>query len=125
MIAGHNREPLNFYYFVYFVFSLIGADTVIFYENDWNPKKDLQAMDRAHRLGQKRTVNVYRLITRGTLEEKIMKLQDFKEHMTNTVITDVGHRKGGGTGKGKARNEFNGSSLKFFFGSQLLFPVLF
>jgi len=41
-------------------------------EHDWNPQKDLQAMDRAHRLGQRKTVNVYRLITRGTLEEKIM-----------------------------------------------------
>lgn len=52
--------------------TLTGADTVIFVEHDWNPMKDLQAMDRAHRLGQKRVVNVYRLITRGTLEEKIM-----------------------------------------------------
>jgi TATA-binding protein-associated factor len=52
--------------------NLTGADTVIFVEHDWNPMKDLQAMDRAHRIGQKRVVNVYRLITRGTLEEKIM-----------------------------------------------------
>ena len=52
--------------------TLTGADTVIFVEHDWNPSKDLQAMDRAHRLGQKKVVNVYRLITRGTLEEKIM-----------------------------------------------------
>lgn len=52
--------------------NLTGADTVIFMEHDWNPMKDLQAMDRAHRIGQKRVVNVYRLITRGTLEEKIM-----------------------------------------------------
>ena len=52
--------------------NLTGADTVIFVEHDWNPMKDLQAMDRAHRLGQKRVVNVYRLITKGTLEEKIM-----------------------------------------------------
>lgn len=52
--------------------NLTGADTVIFVEHDWNPQRDLQAMDRAHRLGQKKTVNVYRLITRGTLEEKIM-----------------------------------------------------
>ena len=42
--------------------------------------KDLQAMDRAHRIGQKRVVNVYRLITRNTLEEKIMSLQKFKIH---------------------------------------------
>ena len=52
--------------------NLTGADTVIFVEHDWNPMKDLQAMDRAHRLGQEKVVNVYRLITRGTLEEKIM-----------------------------------------------------
>jgi TATA-binding protein-associated factor len=52
--------------------NLTGADTVIFVEHDWNPMKDLQAMDRAHRLGQKKVVNVYRLITKGTLEEKIM-----------------------------------------------------
>lgn len=53
--------------------NLTGADTVIFVENDWNPQKDIQAMDRAHRIGQKKVVNVYRLITRGTLEEKILK----------------------------------------------------
>lgn len=55
--------------------NLTGADTVIFVEHDWNPMKDLQAMDRAHRIGQKKVVNVYRLITRNTLEEKIMGLQ--------------------------------------------------
>ena len=53
--------------------NLTGADTVIFVEHDWNPSKDLQAMDRAHRIGQKKVVNVYRLITRNTIEEKIMK----------------------------------------------------
>jgi TATA-binding protein-associated factor len=52
--------------------TLTGADTVIFVEHDWNPMKDMQAMDRAHRIGQKKVVNVYRLITKGTLEEKIM-----------------------------------------------------
>lgn len=67
--------------------NLTGADTVIFVEHDWNPMKDLQAMDRAHRIGQKRVVNVYRLITRGTLEEKIMGLQKFKLNIANTVIS--------------------------------------
>lgn len=66
--------------------NLTGADTVIFMEHDWNPQKDLQAMDRAHRIGQKRVVNVYRLITRGTLEEKIMSLQQFKIGIANSVI---------------------------------------
>jgi TATA-binding protein-associated factor len=57
--------------------NLTGADTVIFVEHDWNPQKDMQAMDRAHRIGQKKVVNVYRLITRGTLEEKIMRYFQF------------------------------------------------
>ncbi|XP_077865248.1 TATA-binding protein-associated factor 172-like [Saccoglossus kowalevskii] len=67
--------------------NLTGADTVIFVEHDWNPMRDLQAMDRAHRIGQKKVVNVYRLITRGTLEEKIMGLQKFKLNIVNTVIS--------------------------------------
>ena len=54
--------------------NLTGADTVIFVEHDWNPQKDLQAMDRAHRIGQTKVVNVYRLITKRTIEEKIMRL---------------------------------------------------
>lgn len=67
--------------------TLTGADTVIFVEHDWNPMKDLQAMDRAHRLGQKKVVNVYRLITKNTLEQKIMGLQRFKLHVAGSVIT--------------------------------------
>ena len=53
--------------------NLTGADTVVLFDHDWNPMRDLQAMDRAHRLGQTKVVTVYRLLTRGTLEEKIMK----------------------------------------------------
>ncbi|XP_075146462.1 histone acetyltransferase 1 [Haematobia irritans] len=67
--------------------NLTGADTVIFVEHDWNPMKDLQAMDRAHRIGQRKVVNVYRLITRKSLEEKIMCLQKFKMLTANTVVS--------------------------------------
>ncbi|KAJ9089533.1 TATA-binding protein-associated factor mot1 [Entomophthora muscae] len=66
--------------------NLTGADTVIFVEHDWNPMKDLQAMDRAHRIGQKKVVNVYRLVARDTLEEKIMGLQKFKLNIANSVV---------------------------------------
>ncbi|ANB12181.1 Mot1p [Sugiyamaella lignohabitans] len=66
--------------------NLTGADTVIFVEHDWNPMNDLQAMDRAHRIGQKKVVNVYRLITKNTLEEKIMGLQKFKLNIASTII---------------------------------------
>mmetsp|Transcript_21018 Transcript_21018/g.49753 ORF Transcript_21018/g.49753 Transcript_21018/m.49753 type:complete len:194 (-) Transcript_21018:12-593(-) len=68
--------------------NLTGADTVIFVEHDWNPMRDLQAMDRAHRIGQKNVVNVYRLITKGTLEEKIMGLQRFKLSIANSIVNE-------------------------------------
>eukprot|EP00580_Thalassiosira_gravida_P017110 CAMPEP_0201673806 /NCGR_PEP_ID=MMETSP0494-20130426/35590_1 /ASSEMBLY_ACC=CAM_ASM_000839 /TAXON_ID=420259 /ORGANISM="Thalassiosira gravida, Strain GMp14c1" /LENGTH=761 /DNA_ID=CAMNT_0048155799 /DNA_START=260 /DNA_END=2545 /DNA_ORIENTATION=- len=66
--------------------NLTGADRVIFLEPDWNPFVDLQAMDRAHRIGQTKTVNVYRLITSGTIEEKIMKLQQRKKATSEAVV---------------------------------------
>ena len=67
--------------------NLTSADTVVFLDHDWNPMKDLQAMDRAHRLGQKRSVSVFRLITRGTLEEKIMSLQRFKVSLIPSMLS--------------------------------------
>jgi TATA-binding protein-associated factor len=66
--------------------NLTGADVVIFLDHDWNPTKDLQAIDRAHRLGQKKTVNVYRLITQGSIEEKIMRLQKFKSDTADVLV---------------------------------------
>jgi TATA-binding protein-associated factor len=66
--------------------NLTGADTVVFLEHDWNPMADLQAMDRAHRLGQKRVVSVYRLITKDTIEERIMGLQRWKLKVANAVV---------------------------------------
>ena len=68
--------------------NLTGADTVIFLEHDWNPMVDVQAMDRAHRLGQNRTVNVYRILTKNTLEGKLMNAQRYKLRVANTVIDD-------------------------------------
>ncbi|XP_051151489.1 TATA-binding protein-associated factor BTAF1 isoform X2 [Andrographis paniculata] len=66
--------------------NLTSADTLVFMEHDWNPMRDHQAMDRAHRLGQRKVVNVHRLIMRGTLEEKVMSLQKFKVSVANAVI---------------------------------------
>ncbi|KAI5170100.1 TATA-binding protein-associated factor [Pancytospora epiphaga] len=67
--------------------NLVSADTVIFYEHDWNPFNDLQAMDRAHRLGQKRVVNVFRLISKDTIEEKVMNYQNFKVFVASSIVT--------------------------------------
>lgn len=52
---------------------LYAADTVILFDSDWNPQVDLQAIDRAHRIGQKRDVTIYRFITKGTVEEVIVR----------------------------------------------------
>ena len=68
---------------------LSGADAVIMLEHDWNPAADLQAMDRAHRVGQRRCVFVYRLLLADTVEQRIMGLQAFKERMARTVIDGV------------------------------------
>ncbi|KAH7032743.1 SNF2 family N-terminal domain-containing protein [Microdochium trichocladiopsis] len=72
--------------------NLTSADTVIFYDSDWNPTIDSQAMDRAHRLGQTRQVTVYRLITRGTIEERIRKRAMQKEEVQRVVIQGGGAR---------------------------------
>ena len=62
------------------------ADTVIIYDSDFNPQVDLQAIDRAHRFGQKNPVNVYRLITENTIEEKIRERQYIKLKWDNLLI---------------------------------------
>jgi SNF2 family DNA or RNA helicase len=67
--------------------NLTGADTVIFYDHDWNPANDQQAQDRAYRIGQQRTVNVYRLICKGTLEEKILRRQAQKKLLASSIVS--------------------------------------
>ncbi|KAL7425097.1 putative DNA helicase ino80 [Cryptotrichosporon argae] len=66
--------------------NLTAADTVIFYDHDWNPSNDAQAMDRAHRVGQTRQVTVYRLIARGTIEERVVKLARAKKDVQDIVV---------------------------------------
>jgi hypothetical protein len=66
--------------------NLTGADYVIHYDPWWNPAAEDQATDRAHRIGQTKNVFVYRLITRGTVEEKIVKLQDRKRDLVDSII---------------------------------------
>lgn len=68
--------------------NLIGADRVLIYDPDWNPSTDLQARERAWRLGQRRPVTIYRLITAGTIEEKIYHRQIFKQYLTNRILKD-------------------------------------
>eukprot|EP00584_Thalassiosira_punctigera_P009343 CAMPEP_0172537196 /NCGR_PEP_ID=MMETSP1067-20121228/8846_1 /TAXON_ID=265564 ORGANISM="Thalassiosira punctigera, Strain Tpunct2005C2" /NCGR_SAMPLE_ID=MMETSP1067 /ASSEMBLY_ACC=CAM_ASM_000444 /LENGTH=1160 /DNA_ID=CAMNT_0013322443 /DNA_START=23 /DNA_END=3505 /DNA_ORIENTATION=- len=66
--------------------NLATADIVILYDSDWNPQVDLQAMDRAHRLGQTKPVQVFRFISEGTVEEKIIERADKKLFLDAAVI---------------------------------------
>ena len=67
--------------------NLTGADTVIHYDPWWNPAVEDQATDRAYRIGQQNKVHVMKLITKGTIEEKIFKLQRKKKELSNSVIS--------------------------------------
>lgn len=73
--------------------NLTGADRVIIYDPDWNPSTDVQARERAWRLGQKRDVTIYRLMTAGTIEEKIYHRQIFKQFLTNKILKDPKQRR--------------------------------
>ena len=66
--------------------NLTGADTVILVDLWWNPAVEDQAIGRAHRMGQDKNVEVYRMITRGTIEEKIQELQTSKRHLVSTIL---------------------------------------
>ena len=66
--------------------NLMGADTVILYDTWWNPAVEEQAADRAHRIGQKNSVTVLKLISKGTIEEKMNELQDKKRNLVEEII---------------------------------------
>lgn len=75
--------------------NLTAADTVIHFDPWWNPAAEAQATDRAHRIGQTRPVTVYRLLTRGTVEEKVLRLQAKKRDLA-AVIDEAGGGDPGG-----------------------------
>src|SRR5204862_5050471 len=66
--------------------NLASADTVILFDSDWNPQQDLQAQDRAHRIGQTNPVIVYRLATKGTVEQTLLEKADGKRRLEKLVI---------------------------------------
>merc|ERR1712093_336923 len=72
--------------------NLTGANRVIIFDPDWNPSTDIQARERAWRLGQKKEVTIYRLMTAGTIEEKIYHRQIFKQFLTNKILKDPTQR---------------------------------
>ena len=66
--------------------NLATADVVVLFDSDWNPQMDLQAMDRAHRIGQEKQVRVFRFITENTVEEKIVERAEVKLRLDKLVI---------------------------------------
>ncbi|KAF0712621.1 Aste57867_4757 [Aphanomyces stellatus] len=68
--------------------NLTGADTVIFYDSDWNPAMDAQAQDRAHRIGQTRDVHIYRMVSEHTVEENILRKAQQKRHLDFLVLSE-------------------------------------
>ncbi|KAG1224825.1 hypothetical protein G6F35_003779 [Rhizopus arrhizus] len=84
--------------------NLTGADRVILFDPDWNPSTDVQARERAWRLGQTKDVTIYRLMTSGTIEEKIYHRQIYKQFLTNKILKDP-----------KQKRFFDASNLQSLF----------
>ncbi|KAK5782154.1 hypothetical protein RI543_000078 [Arxiozyma heterogenica] len=89
--------------------NLTGADTVIFYDSDWNPAMDKQCQDRCHRIGQTRDVHIYRFVSEHTIESNILKKANQKRQLDNVVI-----QKGDFT-----TDYFSKLSVRDLFGSEL------
>lgn len=99
--------------------NLAAADTVILFDSDWNPQQDLQAQDRVHRIGQTRPVIVYRLATRGTIEQTLLDKAEGKRRLEKLVIqkgrfrdllADGGSRTNGHSNKGKKDDDIEDDS---------------
>ncbi|KAL2650118.1 hypothetical protein R1flu_018246 [Riccia fluitans] len=73
--------------------NLTGANRVIIFDPDWNPSTDMQARERAWRIGQEKDVTIYRLITQGTIEEKVYHRQIYKSFLTDKILKDPQQRR--------------------------------
>uniref|UniRef100_A0A667X858 RAD54 homolog B n=1 Tax=Myripristis murdjan TaxID=586833 RepID=A0A667X858_9TELE len=86
--------------------NLVGASHLVLYDIDWNPANDIQAMARVWRDGQRKTVHIYRLLTAGTIEERIFQRQVSKQGLSGTVVD---------LGKGADHTSFSTSELRDLF----------
>jgi superfamily II DNA or RNA helicase len=86
--------------------NLTTADTVIHYDPWWNPAAETQATDRAHRIGQTKPVFVYKLVTTGTVEEKILKMQDKKRALLESLFDE---------NQGAKAGKISADDLKYLF----------
>lgn len=92
MIDEYNKENSDKFIFLLTTragglgINLVTADVVVLFDSDWNPQADLQAMDRAHRIGQKKQVYVYRMVTDSSIEEKVVERAAKKLRLDQVVI---------------------------------------
>ncbi|KIJ55252.1 hypothetical protein M422DRAFT_41263 [Sphaerobolus stellatus SS14] len=91
--------------------TLTAADTVIFYDQDWNPQMDIQAQDRAHRIGQTKPVLIYRLVSAHTIETTIMKKANKKRQLEALVIAKGKFRMPGSSARAKDDSFAEATSL--------------
>lgn len=92
--------------------NLASADTVILFDSDFNPQQDLQAQDRCHRIGQTRPVIVYRLATRGTVEETLLMSADAKRRLEKLVIRKGGFKSMGQKMEGGGQDDLDKEALR-------------
>jgi SNF2 family DNA or RNA helicase len=97
--------------------NLATADTVILFDSDWNPMMDAQAQDRAHRIGQKNEVRVFRLVSISPVEEKILARATDKRNLTGLVV-EAGKFNRAGKSSDRDREEMMESLLKELSGDK-------
>lgn len=98
--------------------NLVTADTVVLFDSDWNPQADLQAMDRAHRIGQTKQVRVYRMVTDSSVEEKVVE-RAAKKLRLDQVVIQQGNRKEASEAQKKAAQATKDDLLDMIqFGAQ-------
>ncbi|AET37602.1 DNA-dependent ATPase RAD26 Ecym_1369 [Eremothecium cymbalariae DBVPG len=97
LISKFNKEPYDVFLLTTRVgglgVNLTGANRIIIFDPDWNPSTDIQARERAWRIGQKREVSIYRLMVAGSIEEKIYHRQIFKQFLTNKILSDPNQKR--------------------------------
>ena len=84
--SNHTKQLTQVCILMFINFSFMAK--VVIFDPDWNPSNDLQARERAWRIGQTRNVTIYRLLTSGTIEEKIYHRQIFKTFLSNKILKD-------------------------------------
>ena len=93
--------------------NLVHADTVILFDNDWNPQMDLQAIDRVHRIGQTKPIKVFRFVVRNTVEELLI-LKSFNKRALERLVIELGNFQLGQIAKELATENVEMSSIKSF-----------